>query len=90
MTPNAKQVRDHAVDRQEVVRLTAVVVPLSNGLVAHFDLALRQQILNVSKPQPESVVEPHRVADDLGGITVASIARQLVSRRGKLPEVYWS
>src|SRR4051812_694368 len=40
--------------------------PGADALVAHYDAALGQDRLDVAQAQAEAVVEPHRVADDLG------------------------
>jgi hypothetical protein len=55
-------------------------------VVRVFHPALRQQILDVSRTQAETMVVPHGVADDRGRKTIASTARPLVSHRLGLPD----
>ena len=47
--------------------------PGADALVAHDDAALGQDRLDVAQAQAEAVVEPHRVADDLGREAEAAV-----------------
>ena len=40
--------------------------PLTNGLMGHDDPTFCQEIFDISEAQTEAVIEPDRVADDLG------------------------
>jgi len=44
---------------------TELSAPLSNSLVRNYDPALRQQILNISEAQTESMIKPNGMADDI-------------------------
>ncbi len=47
--------------------------PTTHSLVADFEAALGQQILDVSEAQRETAIEPYGVLDDLGRESVATI-----------------
>ena len=47
--------------------------PTTHSLVADFEAALGQQILDVSEAQREAAIEPYGVLDDLGRESVATI-----------------
>jgi hypothetical protein len=49
--------------------------PEPNGFVGDHDAAFREQILDISKAESESVLRAHRMADDFGRETVAFVAR---------------
>ena len=48
--------------------------PLSDRLVGHGDAALGEEVLDLTEAQAETVVEPDRVADDLGRESVSEVA----------------
>jgi hypothetical protein len=43
-----------------------LLAPLPDGLVREDDSAFREEVLDVSKAQTESVIQPNRVTDDMG------------------------
>ena len=47
--------------------------PGSNGFVRYGDATLREKVFDIAKAQSEPMVQPNRVADDLGWKAVASI-----------------
>ena len=53
---------------------TACQAPLADRLVRDRNAWLGQQVLDVPKAESESVIEPDRVADDLGWESVTVIA----------------
>ena len=48
-------------------RLAELVRPLSDGFVADYDAARRQQLLHHAQPERKVEIQPHGAADDLGG-----------------------
>ena len=48
--------------------------PLLDRLVGHSNAALGKQVLDLTEAQAKAVVEPHRVADDLGRESVSVVA----------------
>lgn len=58
--------------------------PVSDRLVRHDDPPFRQEVLNVSETEGESVVEPHGVTDDWRWEAVAAVA-QVVLHPAILP-----
>ncbi len=56
---------------------TELEAPKPDRFVGNRDAALRQQFLNVPKAHAESVVEPDRVADDLGRKSISIVAWRL-------------
>jgi hypothetical protein len=74
---------------------TELPTPLTDGLLGDDDPALGEEIFNVSEAEAEAVVQPDRVADDLGWESVASVARHSGFHRLSLPGSasscqYWS
>jgi hypothetical protein len=51
-----------------------LLTPLANGLMGDDDSPLCQELLNISEAQTESVIQPHRVTDDLGRKPVSVVA----------------
>jgi hypothetical protein len=51
--------------------LAKLLAPASNGLIRDCDAPLGQQEFNVSKAEAEHVIQPDRMADDLGGEAMA-------------------
>ena len=47
--------------------------PESNGFVEYSDAPLREKVFDIAKAQSEPMVQPNRVADDLGWEAVTSI-----------------
>jgi hypothetical protein len=47
---------------------------LSDRLVGHRDATLGEQVFDLAETETETVVEPHRVADDLGRESIAVVA----------------
>ena len=47
---------------------TELQTPRSDALEADCDIALRQEIFNISEAQAESVVKPNRMADDTSNL----------------------
>ena len=54
--------------------------PLPDRFVRHDDIALGQQVFDVAQAQGKPVVEPDRVADDLGRKPLAAIVRWTAHR----------
>jgi len=52
---------------------TKFQAPLTDGFVANHNAALGHHLFDVAKTQAESKVQPHAVADDLGGKTMAFV-----------------
>ena len=48
------------------VSITKFDTPESDGFVADSDTSFREQIFDITIAQVESLVEPHRVTDDVG------------------------
>src|SRR6266550_3393830 len=48
--------------------------PLPHGFVADDDAARGQQLLNHAEPERKAEIQPHGVADDLGGKPMALVA----------------
>ena len=57
--------------------------PKPNGLIAHLNTTLGQQILNISMTQIESVVEPNSVANYRGRESMALVGDHLLIVRRK-------
>jgi hypothetical protein len=55
------------------VRLSELLAPFPNRFVANHDPALGHHFVDVAKTQAESKVQPHAVADDLGGKAMAFV-----------------
>jgi hypothetical protein len=47
--------------------------PLTEGLIGQHDSALSQQLFDITIAERESIVEPDRVADDLGRKSIAPL-----------------
>jgi hypothetical protein len=58
---------------------------LSGGLVGPEDTPPGERVFDISTTQAESVVEPDRVADDLGREPVSVVARRFGIHRRSLP-----
>src|SRR5689334_15850122 len=54
--------------------LAELARPLSHGFVADDDAARRQQLLHHAQPERKAKIQPHGVADDLGGKPMALVA----------------
>src|SRR5208337_3550317 len=54
---------------------TELQAPLPDRLVCDRDAASRQHLLNHAQAQREPEIQPDRIADELGGIAIASIER---------------
>src|SRR5450631_127401 len=55
------------------VRLSELLTPFPIRFVAHHDTTLGHHFVDVAKTQAESKVQPHAVADDLGGEAMAFV-----------------
>ena len=53
--------------------LAELLAPLTNGLIRDNDATFSQQQLNISQAEAEHVIQPDRVADDLGRKAVAVV-----------------
>jgi len=53
--------------------LSKLLAPTPNGLIGDNDATIGQQELNISIAEAEHVVQPDRMADDLGGKAVAIV-----------------
>ena len=70
--PSVTQSTPLTSDRAGVFR-SKLETPEADGLVGDDDLAFSQQILDISKAQGESMVEPHGMADDFTWEPMSSI-----------------
>ena len=59
--------------------------PLTDRLVGDGDAPLGQQAFDVPEAERESVIQPHRVADDLRRESVAAVARCLAAQPPTVP-----
>jgi hypothetical protein len=78
IVPLAMDVHEELVQVPDVSRTTLptpqvpcvveseLLTPLPNGLVGDDDSPFRQELLNISEAQTESMVQPYPVTDDLG------------------------
>ena len=58
--------------------------PLPNRLIRDGDAALSEEVLDVAEAQAESVIQPHRVTDDLGRESIAAIVGRPVAHPSSL------
>ena len=49
--------------------------PVANCFMAYFNATCREHLLNHPKAQREAEIQPDRIADHFGGMTVATIKR---------------
>jgi hypothetical protein len=56
---------------------TKLPTPLSNGLVAESDPALRQKIFHISEAQAESVVKPNSMTHNFMGESISAVTGQI-------------
>jgi hypothetical protein len=54
--------------------------PGPHSLVRDHHATLGQQLLDVAQAQTEADVQPHRMADDLSGVPIATVGRGLGQR----------
>jgi hypothetical protein len=70
---------------------TEFLTPLSDRFIRHNDSALGEKILDISEAQAEAMVNPDRIADNLGRETVARVTRRIAfhdtSFSGLVPEL---
>ena len=69
------------------VHRTEPLAPLPNRLVGDRHASLREEIFGIAEAEAESMVEPDRVADDVGRESISVIAGQLALHRPTLPLV---
>ena len=55
------------------IRWSKLSAPGSNGFVGHDDTTLGEKVLDIAKPESESMVQPNGMADNFGWKPVASI-----------------
>ena len=82
--PSVAQATFSALELSGVLR-TKLPRPLSDGLVGHDDAPLGEEIFDIPEAQTESIVEPDRMADDLGREPVSVVARCFGVHRRSLP-----
>ena len=66
---------------------TEPLAPLPNRLVGDRYASLRKEIFSIAEAEAESIVEPDRVADDVGRESLSVIAGRLAPHRPTLPLV---
>ena len=66
---------------------TEPLAPLPNRLVGDRHASLREEIFSIVEAEAESIVEPDRVADDVGWESISVIAGRLAPCRPTLPLV---
>ena len=66
---------------------TEPLAPLPNRLVGDHHASLREEIFSIAEAETESIVEPDRVADDVGWESISVIAGRLTPHRPTLPLV---
>ena len=66
---------------------TEPLAPLPNRLVGDRHASLREEIFSIAEAEAESIVEPDRVADDVGWESISVIADRLTPHRPTLPLV---
>ena len=79
--PTAAAPQPPRVDRTEPL------APLPNHLVGDRHASLREEIFNIAEAEAEPMVEPDRVADDVGRESTSVIAGRLAPHRPTLPLV---
>ena len=79
--PTASAPQPPRVDRTEPL------APLPNRLVGDRHASLREEIFGIAEAEAESMVEPDRVADDVGWESLSVIAGQRALHRPTLPLV---
>jgi len=67
-----------ALQRTRVLR-AELEAPKPDRFVGNCDAALREEILNISKAQTETVVQPDGVVDDFGRKSISAVARRVAS-----------
>lgn len=73
-----------ALQRPAIVR-TKLQTPSANCFVGDDDTAFTEEILNIASPQAESEVQPHRMADNLGGKSVTELVGLSRAHRLSVP-----
>ena len=76
--PTAPAPQLPSVDRTEPL------APLPNRLVGDRHASLREEIFSIAEAEAESIVEPGRVADDVGWESISVIAGRLAPHRPTL------
>ena len=66
---------------------TEPLAPLPNRLVGDRHASLREEIFGIAEAEAEPMVEPDRVADDVGQESISMIAGRLAPHRPTLPLV---
>ena len=80
MSPDSKEILHNSVYRREPLHVggrreaphlagvdrTEPLAPLPNRLVGDRHASLREEIFSIAEAEAESIVEPDRVADDVG------------------------
>ena len=61
------------------------LAPLAERFVGDWEAPRGEEILPIADTEPEAVVEPHSVADDLGREAVATIAWRGARHKRRLP-----
>ena len=79
--PTAAAPQPPRVDRTEPL------APLPNSLVGDRHASLREEIFDIAEAEAEPMVEPDRVADDVGRASISVIAGRLAPHRLTLPLV---
>ena len=79
--PTASAPQPPRVDRTEPL------APLPNRLVGDRHASLREEIFGIAEAEAEPMVEPDRVADDVGWESISVIAGRLAPHRPTLPLV---
>jgi hypothetical protein len=67
-----------ALQRTRVLR-AELEAPKPDRFVGNCDAALREEILNISKAQTETVVQPDGVVDDFWRKSISAVARRVAS-----------
>ena len=52
---------------------TELLTPLPDGFIGYDDAALGEKIFDIPETQAESMISPHRIADDLVRETIAGV-----------------
>ena len=82
--PYVSQASLSALQSTSVLR-TEFDAPKSDRFIGNRDAALRQQILDISKADAESMVEPDGLAYDFRRKSISPVARRVVCHRASLP-----
>jgi len=82
--PRVAQLASSAPQLPRVVESESLT-PVADCFVRDGDASLREQIFHITEAQAEAVIEPDRVADDLGLEAVSAVAGRLARHRPTLP-----